>query len=456
MISTKAVGAGAFLLVGVVLFATGLFMIGERRMLFERRYTVFTEFSRLGQLESGAVVRVAGMTAGEVTDIRIPDSPSAKFRVRMEVREDMRQLVRTDSVATTQTEGLVGAIYVNIAAGSEAAAVVGEGGMVQGREPFQISDLLQQASASVALISETVQALRGDAELAVRQIALTAEDTHGLIEDVRPDISAIARNGNRITNDAAEILASVNQGKGTLGKLVNDDALYRQIRDIADEARGVMVNVRQVTEETRSAIADFRSPGGPTQGLMSDMRLTLGQAREATADLADNMEAMKRNFLFRGFFTQRGYFDLDAISPDDYRKGVLENGKRKAMRIWLSSNVLFEKRADGKEVLTPDGRARIDSAMATYLRYVPANPIVIEGYATEGNVGDRFERARMRAASVRDYVVNRYELSPQHTGSIALAEDAKGSPDGDKWDGVAVTLFLDRDKLQFAPQETRK
>ena len=200
------------------------------------------------------------------------------------------------------------------------------------------------------------------------------------------------------------------------------------------------------------AIADFRSPAGPTQGLMSDMRVTLGQAREATGDLADNMEALKRNFLFRGFFNQRGYFDLDAISPDDYQKGVLENGKRKAMRIWLSSDVLFTAGPDGRETLTPDGRLRIDSAMATYLRYVPANPIVIEGYATAGGTGERFQRSRTRAALVRDYVLNQYELLPQHTGYIALAEDAPGSPSGDAWDGVAIALFLDRDALQFAAQ----
>jgi len=41
---------------------------------------------------------------------------------------------------------------------------------------------------------------------------------------------------------------------------------------------------------------------------------------------------------------------------------------------------------------------------------------------------------------------------PQHTGYIALADDAVGSPDGDNWDGVALTLFVDLQQLQFAPQ----
>jgi phospholipid/cholesterol/gamma-HCH transport system substrate-binding protein len=456
MKTSRAVGAGAFVLAGALLFGIALFMIGERRMLFTQRYTVYTEFARLGQLQMGAVVRVSGVDAGEVVDIRIPDSPSQKFRVRMDIRRDLRQLVRTDFVATLQTEGLVGAIFVNIGTGTEAAPIVEEGGTVAGREPFQIADLLQQASESVKLITETVDALRGDAELAVRQIALTAEDAHGLVEDVRPDIAAIARNGNQISAQTAEILASINEGKGTIGKLVNDDALYRDVRDIAAQAQAVMANVREVSNEAKQAIADFRSPAGPTQGLVSDMKVTLSQAREATADLADNMEALKRNFLLRGFFNRRGYYDLDAISPADYQKGVLENGKRKAMRIWLSSSVLFETRDDGREVLTADGRARIDSAMATYLKYVPANPIVIEGYATDGTLGEQYQHSRTRAAAVREYVLDRYDLLTQHTGYIALAGEAPGSPLGDAWNGVAITLFLDRDELRFVPQQASK
>ena len=94
--------------------------------------------------------------------------------------------------------------------------------------------------------------------------------------------------------------------------------------------------------------------------------------------------------------------------------------------------------------------------MATYLRYVPANPIVIEGYATGGSVADRFQQSRQRASAVREYVLNRYELAPQHTGYIALAAEAEGSPAGERWDGVAVTLFLDREQLQFVSQDRER
>jgi outer membrane protein OmpA-like peptidoglycan-associated protein len=90
--------------------------------------------------------------------------------------------------------------------------------------------------------------------------------------------------------------------------------------------------------------------------------------------------------------------------------------------------------------------------MAPFLKYLPANPIVVEGYATEGVVGEQFQRSRLRAAAVREYLLTQYHLPPQNTGSIALAAEAQGSPNNNRWDGIALTLFLDREELKFAAQ----
>ena len=452
MFSSKVVGAGAFVVIGVLLFTVVLFMIGERRMLFEERFELYTEFARLGQLEAGSIVRVAGMNAGEVTEIQVPSSPEGKFRVKMEVRDDLHALVRTDSVASAQTEGLVGGIYVSIATGSAEAPEVMEGGTIPGREPFSMADLLAQASETITQVNMTVEKLSGDLETTIDEIKLTTQDAHQLFIDITPEIKSIAENGNRISADTQSMMASIRAGEGTIGKLINDDALYQRAREIADDTKKVMANVKDVSDEARRAIADFRSKDGPAQGLFADMRVTLTQAREATADLADNMEAMKHNFLLRGFFNRRGYFDLDAISPAQYRSGVLENGKRRAMRIWLAAAVLFEE-GPGGEVLSAEGRNRVDSAMTTYLRHVPSNPIVVEGYAMEGTLGDRYRLSRQRAGIVREYLMGRYGLMPQNTGYIALGSEAEGSPAGDKWDGVSLTLFLDTAALQFADQQ---
>ena len=120
------------------------------------------------------------------------------------------------------------------------------------------------------------------------------------------------------------------------------------------------------------------------------------------------------------------------------------------MRIWLKSSVLFEPGPDGTEVLSAGGRARIDSAMSTYLKYLPSNPLVVEGYAPAPTVAERFRLSRSRAGIVRQYIVGKYEVPAQNVGFIGLGEEAVNSPAKDRWDGVSLTLFLDRTELQMA------
>ena len=76
------------------------------------------------------------MEAGEVTDIAIPPSPAGRFRVRMRLREELRPLVRVDSVASIRTDGIVGGRYIQIEAGTEHSPAVDNSGAIEGREPF--------------------------------------------------------------------------------------------------------------------------------------------------------------------------------------------------------------------------------------------------------------------------------------------------------------------------------
>ena len=67
MPSSRNFVVGLFLIVGTVLFAVGLFMIGDRRKLFSHDFEVYAEFKELSGLQNGADVKVGGMAACEVT-----------------------------------------------------------------------------------------------------------------------------------------------------------------------------------------------------------------------------------------------------------------------------------------------------------------------------------------------------------------------------------------------------
>jgi phospholipid/cholesterol/gamma-HCH transport system substrate-binding protein len=219
--------------------------------------------------------------------------------------------------------------------------------------------------------------------------------------------------------------------------------VYERVKEIASEAERAVTNLREASESAKAAIDDFRGEKGPMRGVVADLQQSLTAARETLTDLADNSEALKRNFFFRGFFNRRGYFDLDDIGVEEYRNGALETNDRRVLRVWVSAAVLFAPDADGQERLTDSGRQRLDSAMAPFLRYPPNTPFVVEGYAGGATSDAQFVLSRSRALQVRDYLVGKFGLDPGHVATMPLGVQAPGSPANDRWEGVALALFVE-------------
>jgi phospholipid/cholesterol/gamma-HCH transport system substrate-binding protein len=155
MPSSRSFMVGLFVVGGILLFTVGLFMIGDRRKLFSKDFEVYAEFKELSGLQNGAKVRVGGMDAGEVLDILVPPQPQSKFRIKMRVLEKLHPVVRTDSVATIQTEGVLGNKFLKIDPGSPQQPAAPPGSTIPAREPFEFADLIQR-------VKDTVDQVRGE------------------------------------------------------------------------------------------------------------------------------------------------------------------------------------------------------------------------------------------------------------------------------------------------------
>jgi phospholipid/cholesterol/gamma-HCH transport system substrate-binding protein len=438
----RLAAVGAFVIAGILLFAVGLFLIGNRRMMFSDTFEVYAEFSKVAGLQNGAMVRVAGLDAGEVETIHLPTSPSGRFRIKLRVRRDMHTIIRLDSVASIQSDGLVGNKFIQVEAGTDQSPQVPDRGTIQSLEPFDLADMLHRVNETIDLVTTMITEVRVRLDEALVAVQTMAVEGQTMIADVSGEIRAITASGQKVAADLQLIVAGVQQGKGSLGKFVNDDAVYERVKEIASEAERAVTNLREASESAKAAINDFRGEKGPMRGVVGDLQQSLTAARETLTDLADNSEALKRNFFFRGFFNRRGYFDLDDIGVEEYRNGALETNDRRVLRVWVSAAVLFATDADGQERLTDSGRQRLDSAMAPFLRYPPNTPFVVEGYAGGATSDAQFVLSRSRALQVRDYLVGKFGLDPGHVATMPLGLQAPGSPANDRWEGVALALFV--------------
>jgi phospholipid/cholesterol/gamma-HCH transport system substrate-binding protein len=445
----RAAGVGVFVLGGLLLFAVGLFMIGDRQMAFADKFVIYTEFAKITGLQPGAIVRVSGARAGSVTRIEPPPGPSGKFRVRLEVSEELHQLVRTDSLASIDTEGLVGGSFLAISTGTEQNPQAPPESTIPGREPFEISDLLTRMSDTIAKVNGAIDAMQGDLQHAVVAVGDTVDNANELINTVSGDVKRMAAAGSRITNDVADLAEGVREGRGTIGKLMRSDELYGRITSIAASAEQIATDTRQVVQKARETLEGFQSSDGPVSEVTTGLKQTLEDARTAVAGVSENMEALKHNFLLRGFFNRRGYFDLADISPAEYRKGALTKGNRRPVRIWLRDKVLFDQAAPSVAVerLSATGKARLDSAVAPFLDKLADGVLMVEGFSQPGTQDEQYLTSRTKAALVRNYLIGKFHLDPQATGIMPLGAGSSGSPDGDRWDGIAVTIFLEQSQL---------
>ena len=456
--SRMRVVVGAFIVGGILLFAGGLFLIGDRRLLFAKQFELNATFGKVTGLQVGGKVRLAGFDAGEVLEIMIPPRPSDRFRVRMRVREDLHQLVRSDSTCGLQTDGIVGSTFLQISKGTDDAPVVPAGAVIDGIDPIEFADLIREGRETFRTVSREIIDLKGDASQAIGSVTGIAESASVMIASVGEEVRSVSKSGTAALDQAQQVFAGardvmdgVKAGRGTVGQLVTDDTLYRRLTGLGSETEQAMRNIRETTDRGRAMMEEFTAPNGGGPQMVQSMRDILRQTQEVVSDLADSTEAMKRNILFRGFFRQRGFYDLDAISRDAYAAGALAGKDRTALRIWIAADVLFARDANGTERLTDAGKRRLDSAMGDFVRFPRDSPLVVEGYSRTAEGGSAYLSSAEQATLVRDYLRDRLRRKSSLVDFIAMGDAAVGSPTGDsRWAGVALALYVRKDALAGA------
>lgn len=213
--------------------------------------------------------------------------------------------------------------------------------------------------------------------------------------------------------------------------------------DLMKDARGLMESTKKTMESASrvaanmdKAVAGFVARDSSGKSGADSLRATAESAQQAMSSLADDAEALKHNFLLRGFFRKRGYFNLDEITVAEYRKSKFVKGDA-AKRAWLDKKELFS----GSDELTPRGKAAIDKAIGTFVEDLRNNPVVVEGYSAEGSPDERYRKALKRATAVQKYIETKYQLEDKHTGAIPLGSTPPEKTGKDSWDGVAVVLL---------------
>jgi len=471
----RYVGLGIFVVAGTALFALAIFLIGNQHSFFAKHVELYTEFKNLNGLAKGAKVRVGGFDAGEVADIIVQASPSAGFRLKLQLNEQVRGLVRTDSVATIATEGVVGDKVLLIGPGSPNSPEAAPFSELPSKDTSDIADLIQKSTTLVTDASGTMKVVANKLTAALDSVTTTVNNTNDVVTGIKEGRGTIgmllrdeqtARDIRQAVANARDATASLNHASEQADALVSDfqsrglpakaesitakaDAIISDLQSrnfgekldqTMDTVHSAAHNINATTQQLRETLAKALAPDAQGRDAGDNIRQTLSNVNEATANVAEDTEALKHGFFFRGFFKRRGYYTMARLAPDKYRQDKVFANPRNP-RVWIEASEMFEPKQGESETLSRAGQLRIDAAVAQLGDRVIAGAIVVEGYAISGTSGDELALSRNRAILVRNYLHARFQLDNRSLATVPLRGLPPSATHKESWDGICIVLL---------------
>ena len=190
---SRAARLGAFIFATLAILAAGVFIIGSKQYIFSSTYQLKAQFADVVGLDAGADVRVGGVHSGTVRSIVLPHQPGEKVTVVMDLRKSTHEIIKQDSVASIETEGLLGNQYLAISFGSTRTA----------QRPGRRHHCQPAATRNVS----------------------PAQKMSGILDSSQQAI----QNATGATGHLEAISAKIDGGQGTVGALVNDKQLYNNL-----------------------------------------------------------------------------------------------------------------------------------------------------------------------------------------------------------------------------------
>jgi phospholipid/cholesterol/gamma-HCH transport system substrate-binding protein len=445
---------GVFVLSAVLLFSLGLFVIGNRHKAFTHHVDFFTKLNDVNGISPGSEVRVSGFEAGRVSGIEIPDRPSEKFKLKLHVDDKLHNLIRDDSFVTVESNGLVGDKFLLIHEGSDQKQAAASGATLLAKEPIELSAVIAKMTGVMDQADAAIGDIKTKADGTLDAITTTVNNANALVTSIQSGKGAVgmlltdqqtATAVKSAVGNAQQAAVNLNQvvvqAKQVMSDFQSRD-LFAKAEDTLNNAKDVSWQLAQTSQQVRLTLTDALGPDRSGENAADNIMETFSNINLATANMADDTEALKHEFFFRGFFKKRGFYSLIDLTPDQYRSNPYFNSQ-KNQRAWLNAADSFGKDSNGTEVLSAVGEQQIDQVIGAAKDSVMDQPIIIEGYSNHASAADEMATSRSRSLLIAHYLEKRFHLSARNIGLMPLSDTAPSSSGKDSWDGACIVLLPD-------------
>ncbi|MEK6779219.1 MAG: MlaD family protein [Candidatus Deferrimicrobiota bacterium] len=275
---------GIFVVLGLVVLIYFTFRVSKWGGIGEKGYKLTVDFESASGLEPKANVKMAGVPVGKVEEIQLVGN---RARLVLRIVEGVR--IPIDSVASIQTQGLLGEKYVEMLPGKQTEQVLPPGGRVANTlPPLNLDEIVRKLS----LIADDV-----------KRFTETLSGTIGT-EEGKKAIAEIIRN----VREASAVLRNVSTGnEERLNRiLANIDTLSADLKDISssnkEDLRAAIANLRAFSqtlkEQTPGLAKKLEAMGDQVSGVIGENRENIKESisnlKSASAKLDNTLASAEK------------------------------------------------------------------------------------------------------------------------------------------------------------------
>jgi phospholipid/cholesterol/gamma-HCH transport system substrate-binding protein len=304
---------GLFVLTGALFLIFSLYMIGKNRNLFGSTFTIHASFRNVNGLMPGNNVRFSGIDVGTVKAISFESDTTV--RVDMILDKKLKKYIKKNAIAAVGTDGLMGNKLINITGHAGNAQPVEDGDRILSLIPVETDEMLRTLNTTndnIAVITTDLKKITQKINNSSGLWKLLSDSV--IARDIKLaaiNIKEASHNAAKAGEEFAEMAKQARTGTGLAGTLISDTSLSNQFRSSIADIKNASDELVALINNVNDAAVKMKQGNGTMGVLMSDsimaerLNKTMMNLEQGTGRFNENMEAMKHNFLFKGYFEEQ-------------------------------------------------------------------------------------------------------------------------------------------------------
>ena len=302
---------GLLIVVSTIILIIALYFIGNRQNLFGQTFRISAVFNNVNGLILGNNVRYSGINVGTVKHITMINDTT--ICVDMIIEEKILQHLKKNAVATIGSDGLVGSMVINILPDKNISEPLMPGDTIKSYSKISTNDMLTTLNTT----NENAAILMSDL-VEITTAINDGEGTLGLLIKDREMASNVKNTINNLKNASASatttlqelqnIVSKVNYDESLASVFLSDSISAQQIKNTIENLNRSSKGIDSVLINLNDVILEIKNGKGTLNYMVNDTLLvknieeTMNNIKNGSVKLNENLEALKHNFLFRGYF----------------------------------------------------------------------------------------------------------------------------------------------------------